>query len=144
VNWTCRELAFGSANYRDALRLREEVLRKPLGLPLSAEDVAGENESFHLGCFDGERLVGTLILKPVDETTARMRQVAILPETQGKGAGSDLVRYAEDFARGKGFRMIKAHVREPVLHFYIRRGYRLISGPFIEVTIPHYAVAKEL
>jgi ribosomal protein S18 acetylase RimI-like enzyme len=144
VNWTCRKIAFGSAEYRAALVLREEVLRKPLGLPVRPEDVAGEEESFHLGCFEGERLVGTLILKPVDETTVKMRQVAIAPETQGKGAGSDLVKFAEEFARAKGFRTITAHVREPVLHFYIRRGYGLRSERFIEVTIPHYAVAKEI
>ena len=119
-------------------------MRKPLGLPMRAEDMAGEDASFHLGVFEGERLVGSLILKPVDETTLRMRQVAVEPATQGKGAGSDLIAFAEKFAREKGYETIAAHVREPVLHFYIKRGYALRSERFIEVTIPHWAVAKEI
>ena len=144
MNWPCREFAFGSEEYRASLMLREEVLRKPLGLPLRPEDTAGEGDSFHLGCFDGELLVGSLILKPVDETTVRMRQVAVAPDTQGKGAGSDLIAFAESFAREKGYRTIVAHVRREYFQFYVKRGYRVRGGPFIEVTIPHLAVAKDL
>ncbi len=130
--------------YGASLRLREEVLRKPLGLPMRPEDTAGEDASFHLGVFESERLVGSLILKPVDETTLRMRQVAVEPTTQGRGAGSDLIRFAENFAREKGYRSIVAHVRQEYFPFYVKRGYGVRGGPFIEVTIPHYAVAKEL
>jgi len=144
MNWPCREFSFGSPDYRNSLRLREEVLRKPLGLPLAAEDVAGENESYHLGCFQEDRLVGSLILKPVDETTLRMRQVAVAPDTQGKGAGSDLIQFAEEFARGKGYRTIIAHARQQFFQFYIKRGYGIRGGPFIELTIPHYAIFKQL
>ena len=144
MNWTCREFAFGSRDYRDSLRLREEVLRKPLGLPMRPEDTEGEGSSFHLGVFEGERLVGSLILEPVDETTLRMRQVAVEPATQGKGAGSDLMAFAEKFARETGCRTIVAHVRQEYFQFYVKRGYGVRGGPFIEVTIPHYAVAKQL
>jgi len=37
-----REIAFGISEYRLECRLREEVLRRPLGLSLSGEDLAGE------------------------------------------------------------------------------------------------------
>ncbi len=124
--------------------MREEVLRKPLGVPLRPEDLAGEEDSFHLGCFVDDVLVGSLILKPIDETTVKMRQVAVAPDTQGKGAGSDLIRLSEEFAKQKGYRTITAHARQLYVPFYIKRGYSLRGSTFIEATIPHRAIFKEL
>ena len=143
-NWICRELAFGSLDYRASLVLREEILRKPLGLPFRAEDTAHDDYSFHLGCYREEALVGVLVLEPLDEVRIKMRQVAVAAETQGQGAGSDLVAFAEKFVREKGYRTIVAHARQEYHSFYVKRGYAIRGGPFIEVTIPHYAIAKEL
>jgi predicted GNAT family N-acyltransferase len=144
VNWACRELALNSPDYRASLILREEILRRPLGLPFRPEDTAHDDHSFHLGCYREETLVGVLVLEPLDETMLKMRQVAVAADTQGQGAGSDLVAFAERFAREKGFRTIVANARQEYHSFYVKRGYHVRGGPFIEVTIPHYAVAKEL
>jgi predicted GNAT family N-acyltransferase len=144
VNWSCREFPFGSHDYRASLSLREAVLRVPLGLPLRPEDVAGENSAFHLGCFQERTLVGSLVLQPIDETIIKLRQLAVAAETQGKGAGSDLLQFAENFAREKGYNTIVAHARQQVLQFYIKRGYAVRGCPFIEATIPHYAIFKQL
>jgi GNAT superfamily N-acetyltransferase len=144
VNWTCREFSFGSPDYRASLILREEILRRPLGLPFRPEDTAHDDYSFHLGCYREETLVGVLVLEPLDETRIKMRQVAVAADTQGQGAGSDLVAFAEKFAREKGYRTIVANARREYHSFYVKRGYDIRGGPFIEVTVPHYAVAKEL
>ena len=84
VNWICREFSVGSGDYRASLVLREEILRKPLGLPFRPEDTARDEYSFHLGCYREETLVGVLVLEPLDETRIKMRQVAVAADTQGK------------------------------------------------------------
>lgn len=140
----CREIPFGSPDYRASLVLREEILRKPLGLLFRPEDTARDASSFHLGCYRDKTLVGVLVLEPLEETLVKMRQVAVAADTQGQGAGSDLVAFAEKFAREKGFRTIVAHARQQYHKFYVNRGYRIRGGPFIELTIPHYAIAKDL
>jgi ribosomal protein S18 acetylase RimI-like enzyme len=144
VNWICREFSFGSPDYQASLVLRESVLRNPLGLTWTAEQLQGEHDSRHLGCYlDGE-LAGCLVLKPIDATTVKMRQVAILPEHQGRGAGSALVAFAEEVARKAGFSVMTAHARETAVPFYRKHGYTVEGDRFVEVTIPHYAIFKQL
>ena len=140
----CRGFAFGSETYRESVRLREEVLRRPLGLTWEAGAFEGEAESFHLGCFAGDQLVGTLILRPLDAATVKMRQVAVSPAWQGRGVGKLLVRFAERFAGERGYTGMTAHARETALGFYRKLGYRVEGDVFLEIGIPHRLIHKAL
>jgi GNAT superfamily N-acetyltransferase len=144
MSWTCRELSMDSPEYRASLALREEVLRRPLGLVWTAEELAKEEKSRHLGCFLDDELVGALVLTPEDESTVRMRLVAVAPGQQGRGVGSALVAHAEDVARRAGYRMMVARARETAVPFYRRHGYSVEMAVFMQVGIPHQVVRKEL
>ncbi len=113
-------------------------------LTLTPGDLADEAHCLHLGGFDGERLVAVLLLQPLDEQTVKMRQVAVHPEFQKLGMGSQLMAYAERFAKERGFTQMVAHARGTVLEFYQKAGYTAVGGEFIETTIPHRLVTKEL
>ena len=140
----CREIIFDSDLYREAICLRDTVLRKPLGFQWRAHDFDAEDVSFHFGAFLGDRLAGTLILRPREEGTLQMRQVAILPEYQSQGIGSALVRFSEKFAVEHGFKMITAHARESALEFYRKLDYKVVGEPFTEVSVTHFEIIKEL
>ncbi|MEI6521208.1 MAG: GNAT family N-acetyltransferase [bacterium] len=140
----CHEYKFNSDTYHEAVKLREEILRKPLGLKWSAHDFDAEETSFHLGAFLGNKLIGTLILRPRDENILQMRQVAIAQEYQSQGIGSILVQFAEQFAIEHGFTAMTAHARESALQFYLKLNYQVIGEKFIEVGIPHYEIVKKL
>jgi GNAT superfamily N-acetyltransferase len=140
----CREYPFDSADYQEAVRLREAVLRAPLGLAWTARDFEAEERSYHLGAFQGARLVSTLILRPRENGEVQMRQVAVAADVQARGIGTALVRYAEQFAADRGFRTITAHARQAALDFYHRLGYSVSGEPFIEVGIPHRDVRTVL
>lgn len=141
---SCREFDYGSPEYLAAVDLREEVLRKPLGMTWQAHDFRGEEVSMHLGAFDGDVLVGTLILLPLDDKTVKMRQVAVSLRRQGQGVGSVLVRFAEQLACQRGFTAMVAHARCAVLGFYQRLGYRVEGEPLVEVGLPHAKIRKQL
>jgi predicted GNAT family N-acyltransferase len=143
-NIQCREYHFNSDTYQEAIKLREEVLRKPLGLKWSEHDFDAENTSFHLGAFLGNKLIGTLILRPRGKNTVQMRQVAIALEYQSQGIGSILVRFAEDFAVMNGFKTMTAHARKSALQFYLKLNYLVVGEKFMEVGIPHYEIMKQL
>lgn len=140
----CSEYAFGSADYRAAVQLREAVLRRPLGLTLKPDDFAGEENSFHLGCFADGKLVGTLILRPLDARVLKMRQVAVAMEWQGRGVGTALVSFAEQFTAARGFTTIVAHARDTARDFYRKLGYQEEGEPFPEQGIPHIAIRRDL
>ena len=141
---TFREFDPGTEEYEQAVRLREGVLRVPLGLVLTADELAGDPDCVHLGGFDGESLVAVLLLRPMDEKTIRMRQVAVLPDFQKRGFGSELVAFAENVARERGFTKVTAHARGTAVDFYRKAGYTATGEEFLEQTIPHRLVTKEL
>jgi predicted GNAT family N-acyltransferase len=139
-----REVPRDSPEYVAAIRLREAILRKPLGLVLSAEEMAAEPECRHFVGVMGTDVVATLLLKPLDAQTVKMRQVAVEPAMQGSGIGAGLVRFAEAAARELGFKTIVAHARATAVPFYLRLGYATEGELFIENTIPHQLVTKAL
>ena len=134
----------GSHEYEQTVALRNEILRKPLGLSYDPAELAGEKDSFHLALRKGDELVACLVLKPLDERCIKMRQLAVGKSSQGKGFGRDLVDYAHSFARERGYAEIVLHARETARGFYEKLGYQLEGNPFTEVSLPHLAMRKKL
>ncbi|MBV6442087.1 MAG: Acetyltransferase [Saprospiraceae bacterium] len=139
------QIEFATPEYDEAVRLREEVLRRPLGLEFTPEQLAGEYADIHLGAFDTSgRLIGYLCLTPLSEGAIKMRQVAVAPEWQGKGIGKKLVAASEELAKQLNFKTMTMHARETAVPFYQRLGYRTLGDRFEEVTIPHFRMEKKL
>ncbi len=138
-----RVIRYGSEEYAQALALRDEVLRKPLGLSFTAEQLAQEGEQIHIGGFLGEELCATAALVP-EGSEVKMRQVAIREDLQSKGIGSQLMDFCEEVARGKGYASITCHARESAVPFYLKNGYVVEGEPFVEVGIPHRKMRKLL
>jgi ribosomal protein S18 acetylase RimI-like enzyme len=139
-----REFSFGTPEYDASVVLRSRVLREPLALRVGPEERAEESGLVHLGAFEGERLVGCLMLHDLGEKRVKMRQVAIDFDRQRSGLGSALVRFSEEVALAKGFSEMVLHARETAISFYERLGYERKGDPFVEVTIPHLAMRKPL
>lgn len=142
----CHEISFATPEYDEAVRLRYEVLRKPLHLDFQAEDLATEFDSIHVGCYAAvsSELLGVLILKPLGDGTVKMRQVAVHPGMQSRGVGTFLVRFCEALARNRGFFRIELHARQAAVAFYRQLGYQEDGPMFEEVGIPHLFMWKEL
>jgi GNAT superfamily N-acetyltransferase len=139
------EIAHRSRAYEQAVRLREAVLRRPLGLGVTPQELDDEAGSHHIVALEDDEdgaCIGCLVLAPIDAEVVRMRQVAVQPDRQRQGIGRALVGFAEQSARARGYREITAHVREPAIAFYASLGYELAGPRFIEVTLPHFPMRK--
>lgn len=139
------EVEFGSRDYWRAVQLRRRLLRLPLGLDFTPEDIGAEAGQTHLVARSADGgIVAVALLVPVDERTAKMRQVAVEPEFQRRGIGAELVRYFERVAAEKGYERIELNARDTAVDFYLRLGYWIDGEPFEEVTIPHRKMVKRL
>ena len=138
------EVDFGSPAYDALVSLRTEVLRRPLGLTFSPEQLAAERGQRHVGCYTVDLLMGCLLLKDLGAGQVQMRQVAVRPEAQGQGIGQMLVAHAETLAAASGGLTIVLHARETAVGFYERLGYRRVGAQFVEVTLPHWEMTKSL
>ena len=134
----------GSKEYKQMVDLRYTMLRKPLGLTFSEEELDAEKNNIHLGCFDDDKLEGCCMLVPKDDNTVQLRQMAVVSGLQGKGIGRVLMQFAENIARDRGFRKLIMHARKTAMGFYEKLGYQKTGNEFLEVTIAHYAMEKSL
>jgi GNAT superfamily N-acetyltransferase len=135
---------YGTKEYNQMIDLRIQILRAPLGLTFSKEDLEKEKEDILLGCFDEEQLEGCCLLTETEPGTVKLRQMAVLDGLQGKGIGRALMNFAENVARDAGYKKIVMHARKTAVGFYEKLGYSICSDEFEEVTVPHYIMEKKL
>lgn len=140
----CCRFDYGSPLYVESVRLRHEVLRAPLNLHFTREQLEEEWDQWHLGLLDSlDRLLACLILVPHGEEV-KMRQVAVTPSLQGRGLGKRLVGCSESLAVAHEFRTMVLHARETAVPFYQAMDYISDSVRFEEVGIPHFRMKKAL
>jgi N-acetylglutamate synthase-like GNAT family acetyltransferase len=134
----------GTKEYQQMVQLRNEMLRKPLGLGFDREELEQEKEDILMGAFEDDRMLGCCMMTRVDAGMLRLRQMAVPNNMQGKGVGRALMIFAENIARDLGYKRLCMHARSTAVRFYQKLGYHTTGDEFTEVTIPHYVMEKDL
>ena len=134
----------GSPEYRQMVKLRDDILRKPLGLGFTEQELAEEANNMLIGAFEDDEMLGCCMMVEENPKTVRLRQMAVLNDLQGKGIGRALMSFAENLARDRGYKILSMHARKNAIGFYEKMGYVIASDEFKEITIPHYVMEKKL
>ena len=135
---------YGSKDYDQMIALRYALLRKPLGLNFTDDELKKEAHDILIGCFDDDKLEGCCLLTKEEQGVVRLRQMAVISGLQGKGIGKVLLQFAENIARDRGYEKISMHARKTAIGFYEKSGYKIASKEFQEISIPHYLMEKTL
>ena len=135
---------YGTKEYKQVLKLRDEILRKPLGLNFSQEELEKEKNNMHMAAYEDDEMLGCCMLVEEDPETVRLRQMAVVNDVQGKGIGRALMQFAENLARDRNYKRITMHARKNAVGFYEKMGYKKLGDEFMEITIPHVVMEKEL
>ena len=134
----------GSPEYQKMVGLRDNVLRKPLGLIFTPDELESEKENILIGAFEDDDILGCCMLVEENNRVIRLRQMAVLNNLQGKGVGRAIMSFAENIARDRGYKVLSMHARKNATGFYEKMGYKVCGDEFTEVTIPHYLMEKNL
>ncbi len=134
----------GSKDYEIMVKLRDDILRKPLGLSFSEEELLAEKNNLMIGAYEDDQMLGCCMLVEENPETVRLRQMAVVNDIQGKGVGKALMQFAENLARDRGYKTTTMHARKNAIPFFEKMGYKKMGGEFEEITIPHFLMAKEL
>ena len=134
----------GTPEYQQMVKLRDDILRKPLGLTFTEQELENEKENMLIGAFEEEDMLGCCMLVEENPSTVRLRQMAVLNDLQGKGIGRALMNFAENLARDRGYKTLSMHARKNTIGFYEKMGYKVASDEFTEITIPHIIMEKQL
>ena len=135
----------------DTYSLRLRVLR-PGGV---VEDCHWPNDrlegSFHLGVYLAERIICIGSFYPEKHPDLkgwkqfRLRGMATDPDSQGQGAGTQLMRFALDHLKGQRVDLVWCNARLVAVPFYRSLGFQIAGEEFdIPGIGPHYMMWRRL
>lgn len=81
------------------------------------------NGAVSLGAYEDDNLVGYLFTDESFAGVTTVRWIAVLPEYQKKGIGTQLLEKTEELAKKLGIHMIQLEVDPRNLDYYKKRGY---------------------
>ncbi len=139
-----KQIDYGTPEHQQMINLRYEILRKPLGLNFTPEELEREKEDILIAAFEDEKMLGCCFLTRIDTDLVRLRQMAVQNNLQGKGIGASLMNFAENLARDRRYKIIMMHSRKATVSFFEKQGYKIEGTEFIQLTIPHVLMKKKL
>lgn len=139
-----KQIDHGTSDYQKVIQLRYSILRAPLGLSFTQEDLDKEKEHIHIASFEDDDLLGCCMLTKIDQHTLQLRQMAVKDNLQRKGIGASIMSFAESIAKDKGYRRIIMHARDTAIGFYEKFGYKVKGEQFTEVNLPHHVMEKAI
>ncbi len=143
---TLRFIDVPSLEYQAACKIRDDILRRPLGLRLSQVDTKQDYEQWHLGAFVDNKLVGCVSAAKLTEpnNTYQIRQMAIINALQGLGLGKRLMQTMEEHLKTQACQHIQLAARITAQGFYEALGYNTASDIFTHNSVEHIMMKKHL
>lgn len=138
-----KEISYHSKEWADAVRLREKILREPLGSSFSDQELEDEKDHFQIAGFLNDTLVATAVLVPLGDDM-KMQRVVVKENLRNLNIGSEMMRFCETFASEKNCTTMYCHARDSAVRFYLKNGYSRIGEYFDEDGIPHLKMSKKL
>lgn len=120
----------------ETLELRSRILRAGAMKPeqcLWSHD--NDAKAFHLGCFDGEKLVGVATFFPEEfdgQEAYRLRGMAVETAYQKCGVGSMLFEKGVELLNSLGCKLLWFNARSSACRFYEKHGCSHVSDLFFQ------------
>ena len=135
----------------DLLNLRSKILRNNLDPNLCRFPGDKEINSFHLGAFNGNTLIGGVSVmkneckKKELPNCFQLRGLFVDKEFQHNGIGKTIVNFVENRLRDSGVNYLWMNARESAVLFYLKLNYSnsKISYVINEIGL-HYLLYKKL
>ncbi len=140
-------IEYGSPDYEACLVLREEVLRKPLGLSFDLPQIRQDDKSYSflvLKPQNSQELIACCLLGKISDNTLRIRQVAVSENYQRQGFGKLLMKNAEEIAKNQNYKIVTLLAREAAFDFYQKLGYVFTGEEEVTLGILHHWMSKQI
>jgi predicted GNAT family N-acyltransferase len=124
------ELRTDSSLYLEAIRLRHEVFFKPQGLDPEVVLDDLEPSSRHFALVESDRLIAYARLTSITKNEAKISQMVVMPDQQGRGLGKMLLEWLiEDCGRNR-IDKVTLEARKTKVGFYALHGFRCVGEPY--------------
>lgn len=131
-------------DYTDALFVREEVFVKEQGFKGDVDEI--DDVAYHLLVYadDGQPAATLRIFSEDGGKTMHVGRVATLSSHRGLGLGALLMQEAEAKASALGACSLTLSAQVPAEVFYLKQGFRSVSGIYYDQFCRHVDMVKEL
>ncbi|WP_108818617.1 GNAT family N-acetyltransferase [Pseudovibrio sp. Alg231-02] len=135
------EISFRSIPATLTYKLRQQVLWPES--PIERVMVPEDHQALHIGAFEEENLIGVGSFF-FDLPSVRLRKLAVLPEKQGRGIGSSLIRFAANQPDLQKADNIWCDAREDAVAFYQRLGFKFEGDIFEKFGVNYQRACAEI
>lgn len=143
ISWFCKGEPDYAKGYEAALFVRDEVFTKEQGFRGDIDEI--DNVAHHLLVLEDGQPIGTARIYSEDGgKTMHVGRVAALASHRGRHVGALLLRETEKKAAELGAKRMELSAQKPAEGFYLRQGYRTVSGIYYDQFCRHVDMEKEL
>ncbi|RAK06520.1 hypothetical protein C8C77_12359 [Halanaerobium saccharolyticum] len=129
--------------YSQVVKLRYESFFKPLELPMDIMFDQNEENSIHLVCVNGKRLLGYGRLT-ISQEISQISQMVVNSSVRGNGIGTEIMKKIIDKAIQKNSEKIYLNARLNAIDFYRKFDFKTVGEvfPSFKTKIPHQRMEK--
>ncbi len=113
------------------------VLRAPLNLERGTEKDKYDDSAFHLVAIGNDKVIGSARLRQLSTELGSIAYVAVLPEFQNQGIGTQLIKALVEKAQEQNLKTLRLMTRLSALRFYKKLGFLEQGTSFDYLGIPH-------
>lgn len=138
-------IKYNTIDYLKSIGLRNKILREPLGLKLSGNQISKEGniDFYHIAYKVDSDILGVLVLKKLNNKF-QVFQIVVKEQHQKLGIGQLLMEKAETIVRENDLEEIIVFSREESIGFYKKMGFKSTKKEFIIVGLNHVKMIKKL
>lgn len=124
--------------------IRSRVFQIEQGVDQALEFDGQDEQAIHFLAYFDTQPVGTTRIRFLDEQTAKLERLAVLPNFRNYGIGRKIMETALEFLFNKKISIVRIHAQAAVKEFYQKLGFVAEGAIFEEAGIPHLKMNKQL
>jgi predicted GNAT family N-acyltransferase len=141
-------LKIKTVQYQDSMvainQIRTKVFQVEQGVSAELEFDGWDTSATHFLAFVNGKAVGTARIRVINEDTAKIERLAVLPNYRKQGIGKQLMRSALSTIAQQDKSLAMVHAQAYIAQLYQQLGFEIVGEQFNEAGIPHVKMIKQL
>ena len=124
--------------------IRTKVFQEEQKVAAELEFDGLDETATHLLAYLESQPVGTARIRKINQQTAKIERLAVLPKARRKGIGKQLMEKALEIIARQKYQVVIVHAQEYIKPLYQQLGFEQIGNTFEEANIPHVKMMKKI
>lgn len=125
-------------------KIRTKVFQEEQGVTPELEFDGLDNQATQFLAFWNNQAVGTARVRMIDQHTAKIERLAVLPIVRRQGIGKELMIAALQLIRKQNKSLAVVHAQTYIAQLYHELGFSPVGEIFREADIKHVKMTKQL